>query len=115
MKKAKQRLLLCTALVGLLFFTPVSKSNARETPKVPENVAEKLKMVAVVRIDGKSAEYNYIFINERRFRVSPDAEIIDYGGSERPLSWLPTPCRAEITYRMYGDHRHPLVEKIVLK
>jgi hypothetical protein len=64
-------------------------------------------LVEVATIDGKAHEYNYIFINERRFRVSPSARIIDYGCRERPLSWLPTPCRAEITFR--------LVEKIKLE
>ena len=52
------------------------------------------RFVHVAAIKSKSPETNYIFIGERRFRVSDTAEIIGYGARRIPLTRLPTPCRS---------------------
>ena len=67
-------------------------------------------------IESVEPAYNYIFIGERRFRVSPTAAILDNSGRKSlPLRLLPLPCKAMVTYHLYGDHRDPLVVKIHLK
>jgi hypothetical protein len=71
--------------------------------------------VRVVSIVTKSADFHYVFIGERRFRVSTSAEIIDRDGREIPLGRLATPCSAEVTYRLFGDHRDPMIYKIRMK
>lgn len=68
----------------------------------------------VFTIDDKAPKTGYIFISERRFRVAHGTTILDYGGKDIPLKRLPTPCRAKVTYRLFGDHRDPMVEKIRL-
>lgn len=76
--------------------------------------ADPLK-VNVFTIEDKADKYRFIFVGERRFRVSPTATILDYRGESIPLSSLPVPCRAKITYYLFGDNRDPLVEKIQQK
>ena len=71
--------------------------------------------VNVFTIEDKADKYRFIFVGERRFRVSPTATILDYNGESIPLSSLPVPCRAKVTYYLFGDNRDPLVEKIQQK
>jgi hypothetical protein len=71
-------------------------------------------MVSVLRIDDKAPDFNYVFIGERRFRVATTAEIVGYGGPI-PLVKLRIPCRAEITYQLFGDNRDPMIYKIRIK
>jgi len=71
--------------------------------------------VKVFTIEDKADKYRFIFVGERRFRVSPTATILDYNGESIPLSYLPIPCRAKVTYYLFGDNRDPLVEKIQQK
>ncbi|MBW1803446.1 MAG: hypothetical protein JRJ85_22290 [Deltaproteobacteria bacterium] len=72
-------------------------------------------MVHEVIIDNMAPDFNYVFIGERRLRVSPGAAIKDHNGKSIPLRLLPVPCRARMTYRIFGDHRDPLVLKIRLR
>ena len=72
-------------------------------------------MVKVFTIEDKADKYRFIFVGERRFRVSPTATILDYNGESIPLGYLPVPCRAKVTYYLFGDNRDPLVEKIQQK
>ena len=84
---------------------------AKTPAAMPTNSLE----VGVFTIEDKADKYNFIFIGERRFRVSPTATILDYRGESIPLSSLPVPCRAKITYHLFGDNRDPLIEKIQQK
>ncbi len=70
---------------------------------------------SVVVIDDKAEKYNLIFVSERPFRVSTTALIIDYDKEKIPLGSLRTPCKAKIKYRLFGDNRYPLVEKIQIQ
>jgi hypothetical protein len=67
---------------------------------------------SMVVIDDKAEKYNLIFVSERPFRVSTSAVILDYNKEKIPLGSLRTPCQAKITYRLFGDNRYPMVEKI---
>ena len=67
---------------------------------------------SMVVIKDKAEKYNLIFVGERPFRVSTSAVILDYNKEKIPLSSLRTPCQAKITYRLFGDNRYPMVEKI---
>ena len=55
---------------------------------------------------------NLIYVNERTFRVSTSAVILDYNDERIPLDSLRTPCKAKINYRLFGENRYPMVEKI---
>ena len=67
---------------------------------------------SVVVITDKAEKYNFIYVSERPFRVSTSAVILDYNDEKIPLGSLRTPCKAKISYRLLGDNRHPMVEKI---
>jgi hypothetical protein len=67
---------------------------------------------SVVVIADKTAKYNLIYVSERPFRVSTSAVILDYNDERIPLDSLRTPCKAKIDYRLFGDNRYPMVEKI---
>jgi hypothetical protein len=66
----------------------------------------------VVTIGDKSAEFNFIFVGERRYRVAHTAVILDKAGREIPLRLLYTPTRAKITFHVFGYNRDPLVTEI---
>jgi hypothetical protein len=65
-----------------------------------------------VVIEDKAEKYNLIYVSERPFRVSTSAVILDYNKEKIPLGSLRTPCKAKITYRLFGDNRYPMVQKI---
>jgi len=67
---------------------------------------------SVVVITDKAEKYNFIYVSERPFRVSTSAVILDYNDEKIPLGSLRTPCKAKISYRLFGDNRYPMVEKI---
>jgi hypothetical protein len=69
---------------------------------------------SIVTIQDKDGERGFIFVGERRFRVSTTAKILGYRGEELSLKLLPLPCRAKIVYQLFGDNRHPLVQRIQL-
>jgi len=70
---------------------------------------------SIFTIDEIAVKYNIIFVGERRFRVTPTATILDYQGQNIPLSLIPVPSRAEITYRLLGYNKEPLVDRVQLK
>ncbi len=103
---------LYTSLTVILLSMIIAQEALAKTPvAMPTNLFE----VGVFTIEDKADKYRFIFVGERRFRVSPTATILDYNGESIPLSSLPVPCRAKITYYLFGDNRDPLVEKIQQK
>ena len=115
MKRRKQYLALSTtlfsALATIFLFGIIAQAHAEEPPINPVNPL----MVSMVTINDKADKYNFIFVGERRFRVSHTATILNYRGKSISLRLLPIPCSAEITYHLFGDNRDPLVQKIQLK
>lgn len=104
------------ALTLTLFVILVSPVTLWGNPRQPPTIQPGDTLtVATVTINEKSAPYNYIFVGERRYTVSPSAAILDHRGRTMPLWALPVPCGARISYRQYGDHRAPFVEKIQLR
>ncbi len=84
-----------------------------EEPKtLPPGVTVRTSIFTIGEI---AVKYNIIFVGERRFRVTPTATILDYLGQNIPLSLIPVPSRAEITYRLLGYNKEPLVDRIQLK
>ena len=116
MKREKQHSGLSAVLVAaaIVIFLPILLiAHAHAEP--PVILSMNTLKVRTVQIDGKSDKYNFIFVCERRFRVSPTASILNYRGENIPLKRLPIPCRAKITYHLFGDNRDPFVEKIQLR
>ena len=97
-------------MVLILWGAPGRVHAGGPVPPIPKDTIR----TGVFTIEEKAPESHHIFILERRFRVAHGAPILDYGGRSIPLKFLPTPCRAKITYSLFGDHRDPLVEKIQL-
>jgi hypothetical protein len=103
------RALIAVVIVISCFITiPVC---AAEKPATPGNALQ----VRVVTIDDMDHNHNLIFVEERRFRVSPSATIVDRWGRALKLKDLKIPCKAKITYHLFGDHRDPLVKRIRLR
>ncbi|MBW1863515.1 MAG: hypothetical protein JRJ02_14260 [Deltaproteobacteria bacterium] len=89
--------------------------SGRAYAKEPIITPQGLQKIKVVTISDKAEKYNFIFVGEQRFRVSSSAIILDYGKKPIHLRFLAVPCKAEITYRLFGYNRDPLIEKIQLK
>ena len=67
----------------------------------------------VVLIEEKAPGAHLIYVNERAFRVEPEAAVLDRDGNPVSFEPLPVPCKARITVTLYGDNRYPYVTKIV--
>ena len=102
---------LSISLVVILLSIAISQAHAEK----PAIMSEGVSKVILVEIDNKVAKYSFIFVGERRFRVSSTTTILDHSRKRITLELLPIPCRAKITYRLFGDNRDPMVEKIQLK
>lgn len=118
MKKTKKTIALSKIFFGFvlvmsLFFMTgqMEQARAQKNGVLPAGDVR----VLTVEIDGMDVKHNFIFITERRFRVSHTAAILNVRGEKIPFKLLRVPSRAEITYRLFGDNRDPLVEKIQLK
>ena len=115
MKRRKQYLALSTApftaLATIFLFGIIAQVHAEGPPINPVNPL----MVSIVTIDAKADKYNFVFVGERRFRVPNTATILNRVGRSITLRSLPVPCKAEITYLLFGDNRDPLIEKIQLE
>ena len=96
---------------GTCFFLMMAVSGQLHAGKPAVDPRNTIR-ASVVVIEDKAAKYNLIFVSERPFRVSTSATILDYNKERIPLSSLQTPCKAKITYRLFGDNRYPMVEKI---
>lgn len=68
----------------------------------------------VVLIEEKAPGPHYIYVKERAFRVEPEATIQDGNGNALTLETLPVPCKARITFYLFGDNRRPYVTRIIL-
>ena len=95
---------ICITLMGVQAF-------AKEPILTPQG----MQKTQIVTIDDKAENYRLIFVGERRFRISPSAKILDYAGNPIPLKFFLVPCKAKITYRLFGDNRDPQVDKIQLQ
>jgi hypothetical protein len=93
------------------FFLTMALSGQVHAGNPAADPRNKLRASVVVIAD-KAEKYNLIYISERPFRVSTSAVILDYNKEKIPLGSLRTPCQAKITYRLFGDNRYPMVEKI---
>lgn len=98
----------------VLIFLPITMLDHAHAGR-PVMLSRNDLRVSTVTIDNMADKYNFIFVGERRFRVSPTAAILDYSGKSIPLGFLPIPCRAKMTYHLFGDNRDPLVIKIQLR
>ena len=99
--------------IFILFFSMFIPHAYTEEPKtLPPGVTVRTSIFTIGEI---AVKYNIIFVGERRFRVTPTATILDYLGQNIPLSLIPVPSRAEITYRLLGYNKEPLVDRIQLK
>lgn len=74
-----------------------------------------MKERKLLTIADKSPDYNYIFIKDRRFQVSTSAVMLDHRGRKISLKDLLVPCKAYVTYQIFGDARDPMVHEIQLR
>jgi hypothetical protein len=102
-------LCLCAVVLAVSFPSIVS---ARDDTKPQPGPDPSLLIQDTVTIDDKAESFRYIFVKERRFRVSETAVILDYNGKKMTLMDLPIPVRAKISFRLFGDNRHPIINKI---
>ncbi|MCF8062746.1 MAG: hypothetical protein K9M82_09540 [Deltaproteobacteria bacterium] len=96
-------------LLALLLCLPGSAAMA--LPPAPPGMEQ--AETRVVLIEEKAPGAHIIYVNERPFRVLPEAPILDRNGEPARLEGLPVPCKARITVTLYGDNRHPCVTNIV--
>lgn len=103
------RQIACAAVVFLaVMFLAAQGGHARSTKISPVNQQK----VVVMTIQEVVPDFNFIFFGEQRFRVTPSATILDYRGNDIPLSRLPVPCQAEVSFVLFGDTRDPLIYSI---
>ncbi|MEW6669610.1 MAG: hypothetical protein AB1512_30740 [Thermodesulfobacteriota bacterium] len=101
---------LCMASLFTVASSPQAWARGPQKP-FPGHQMQKRQLT----INEKSPDYNYIFVGERRFKVSTSAEILDRRGRKLSLQDLRVPCSANITYQMPGDNRDPMVHRIQLR
>jgi hypothetical protein len=99
--------MILVAAVAILLGTGILPAHAGGPSSVPGSLKE-----AIMTIDDKADKYDFIFVGERRFQVPPSALILNRYGRKIGLEELRVPCKATVTYQLFGDHRDPLVEKI---
>ncbi|MFC1823191.1 hypothetical protein ACFL9T_10830 [Thermodesulfobacteriota bacterium] len=115
MKRVTRRTLLSkrifSVFIIILSLLVISQVNAQ----VPTPKTGKFLQSSVVKINDIDEKRRFIFVDERRFRVSTTAAILNHRGQAVLLKHLRVPCKASIVYHLFGDTRDPLVEKIQLR
>jgi len=116
-KKGRYHLIVSLLVASLFIFPGLLKdAQAQEDIKRMRLLrTERKPHIDTVTIENKAEKNRFIFVGDRKYRVSPGAVILGYDGKEIPLGQLPAPCKAEISYRYGGPHSYPMVEKILLK
>lgn len=99
-------LLLILALVPLL----APPAAIAHSPALP---AQDQPETRTVLIQEKATGPRFIYVDERAFRVLPEATIRDGKGDLLTLEDLPIPCKARITYGLPGFNRRPYVLEII--
>jgi len=106
----------CIFSVFILFFSIftmfIPQAYTEEPKTLPPGNTVRTSIFTIGEI---AVKYNIIFVGERRFRVTPTTTILDYQGQNIPLNLIPVPSKAEITYRLLGYNKEPLVDRIRLK
>lgn len=67
----------------------------------------------IVTIEDIAPKQHFIFVSDRAFRMLPSTVILDRDGNTLSYKALGVPCKARITFRLFGNNRHPLVTRIV--
>ena len=98
-------------MIAILSITLIPEAQGKPPVFTPLQTV-KAEVVEITEIVEK---YNFIFVGERRFRVSTTAGILDRNGENIQLRLLPVPVRAKLTYQLFGENRDPLVIKIQVR
>ncbi len=103
----------CKTILALALLLHLSGAPATALqPAAPPVLEEPL--TRVVLIEEKAPGPHFIYVEERAFRMSPDAVMEDVNGNPLTLEALPVPCRARITFYLYGGNRYPYVTRLTL-
>lgn len=103
----------CKAILVLVLLLHLSGTPAAALqPAAPAVLDEPL--TRVVLIEEKAPGPHFIYVEERAFRMSPDAVLEDTNGNPLTLEGLPVPCTARITFYLYGGNRYPYVTRLTL-
>jgi hypothetical protein len=98
-------------VAGLVLLLIVLPGTAMALPPAPPAMDQAEKRV--VLIEEKASGPHLIYVNERPFRVVPEAAVLDRDGNPVSFEQLHVPCKARITVTLYGDNRYPHVTEIV--